>query len=65
MVGTWLQLEKTASSCGESHKIMYAMIRDFSTAKEISKAAEHRVHRTSAGRWPHFRDSGPNGGFGV
>ena len=27
--------------------------------------AQHRVQRTSAGRWPHFRDSGPNGGFGV
>jgi hypothetical protein len=23
------------------------------------------VHRTSAGVPPHFRDSGPNGGFGV
>jgi len=23
------------------------------------------VHRTSAGRWPHFQVSGPNGGFGV
>jgi hypothetical protein len=23
------------------------------------------VHRTSAGRWPHFWDSGPNGGFGI
>jgi len=27
--------------------------------------AQHRVHRTSAGRWPHFQISGPNGGFGV
>jgi hypothetical protein len=31
----------------------------------FSSAAQHRVHRTSAGRCPHFRDSGPNGGFGV
>jgi len=23
------------------------------------------VHRTSAGRWPHFRGRGPNGGFGI
>jgi len=23
------------------------------------------VHRTSAGVRPHFRDSGPNGGFGI
>jgi hypothetical protein len=27
--------------------------------------AQHRVHRTSAGIRPHFRGSGPNGGFGV
>jgi len=29
------------------------------------KVAQHRVHRTSAGIRPHFRDSAPNGGFGV
>jgi hypothetical protein len=32
---------------------------------QSQSAAQHRVHRTSAGVRPHLRDSGPNGGFGV
>jgi hypothetical protein len=32
---------------------------------ELAKAAQHRVHRTSAGRARTFREAAPRGGFGV
>jgi hypothetical protein len=33
---------------------IYALKKEHQIQNRLAKPAQHRVHRTSAGRWPHF-----------